>query len=194
MLSLDALCHSLSFPLVFSQFSFSFRCLWFAAILLLFYSLCCVVSMCAVSMRCFHARCSSRYLFFSGPPWPLFLSWPSLASDCTSSVSVLLPFDLAPCKFSFVSLFRLRSLSFSSFRLSWLLLISSPLLFPCGGLGLVVPELMVLCCLLSPLLFAQFAGCHFIFACALLGLCDFWRTCSCRSAPFSIRVCSCRYR
>ena len=32
-------------------------------------------------------------------------------------------------------------------------LISSPLLFPCGGLGLLVPELMVLCCLLSPLLF-----------------------------------------
>ena len=110
-------------------------------------------SMCAVSVRCFHARCFSRYLFFPGPPWPLFLSWPSLASDCTSSVSVLLPSDLAPCKFSFVSLFRLRSFSFSCFRLPWLLLISSPLLFPCGGLGLLVPELMVLCCLLSPLLF-----------------------------------------
>ena len=129
------------------------------------YSLCCVVSMCAVSMRCFHARCSSRYLIFSGPPWPLFLSWPSLASDCTLSVSVLLPSDLAPCRFSFVSLFRLRSLSFSCFRLSWLLLISSPLLFLYGVLGLLVPELMVLCCLLFPFLFA----CRFIFACALLG-------------------------
>ena len=159
------------------------------------YSLCYVVSMCAVSMRCFHARCSSRYLFFSGPPWPLFLSWPSLASDCTSSVSVLFPSDLAPCKFSFVSLFRLRSLSFSCFRLSWLLLISSPLLFPCGGLGLLVPELMVLCCLLSPLLFLHSSLAVILSSLVLLlGLCDFWRTCSCRSAPFSIRVCSCHYR
>ena len=142
------------------------------------YSLCSAVSMCAVSVRCFHARCSSRYLFFPGPPWPLFLSWPSLASDCslfsllrffyvrylralfpcamfhavslllwpslapdcTLSVSVLLPSDLVPCRFSFVSLFRLRSLSFSCFRLSWLLLISSPLLFLYGVLGLLVPE------------------------------------------------------
>ena len=116
-------------------------------------------------LRFFYVR-YLRALF----PCALFLAvslllWPSLAPDCTLSVSVLLPSNLVPCRFSFVSLFRLRSLSFSCFRLSWLLLISSPLLFLYVVLGLLVPELMVLCCLLFPFLFA----CRFIFACALLG-------------------------
>ena len=73
---------------------------------------------------------------------------------------------MVPCRFSFVSLFRLRSLSFSCFRLSWLLLISSPLLFLYGVLGLLVPEFngFMLFALSSSLCLS------FIFACAFVGL------------------------
>ena len=73
-------------------------------------------------------------------PCGILLLWPSLAPDCTMSVSVLLPSGLVPYRFTFVSLFRLRSLFFSCFRLSWLLLTSSPLLFLYGVLGLLLPE------------------------------------------------------
>ena len=132
-------------------------------------------------------------LFFSGPPWPLFSPgppWPLIARcpfPCCSFPTWLRVNPVAMCFLClFVSFAILFPLVFPSLLAP---LLSSPLLFLCGGLVLLVPELMALCSLLPPLFFpAQFTGCHSILACALLSLCDFWRRCFCRSAPFLICI------
>ena len=148
----------------------SFRSLWFVAILFLF----------VLFVALFLCALFFVVLLFSGPPWPLTARRPFPCCSFPTSLRVARCYGVF--FFLFVSFAILLLLVFPSLLAP--LLSSSPL-FLRGGLVLLVLELMALCCLLSPLFFsAWFTGCHSIFACVLLSLCDFWRTCFCRSAQF----------